>query len=60
MALRDLFRSRLALRIYLVGLAQFAVVAAGFFATHLLGDPGGDTFVRRLDGTQGAHVTSLP
>ncbi len=32
MALRDLFRSRLALRIYLVGLAQFAVVAAGFFA----------------------------
>ncbi|MEO7328254.1 MAG: HAMP domain-containing sensor histidine kinase [Minicystis sp.] len=32
MALRDLFRTRLALRIYLVGLAQFAVVAAGFFA----------------------------
>jgi signal transduction histidine kinase len=31
-ALRDLFRTRLALRIYLVGLAQFAVVAAGFFA----------------------------
>jgi len=37
-----------------------ADVAAGFFAAHLLGDPGGDTFVRRLDGTQGAHVTSLP
>jgi len=37
-----------------------ADVAAGFFATHLLGDPGGDTFVRRLDGTAGAHVTSLP
>ncbi len=37
-----------------------ADVAAGFFATHLLGDPGGDTFVRRLDGAQGAHVTSLP
>jgi predicted dienelactone hydrolase len=37
-----------------------ADVAAGFFATHLLGDPGGDTFVRRLDGTAGAHVTSIP
>ncbi|MFO0761850.1 MAG: HAMP domain-containing sensor histidine kinase [Byssovorax sp.] len=32
MRLRDLFRTRLALRIYLVGLAQFAVVAAGFYA----------------------------
>lgn len=31
MAVRDLLRSRLALRIYLVGLAQMAVVAAGFF-----------------------------
>jgi predicted dienelactone hydrolase len=37
-----------------------ADVAAAFFATHLLGDPGGDTFVRRLDGTAGAHVTSSP
>jgi predicted dienelactone hydrolase len=37
-----------------------ADVAAGFFAVHLLGDPGGDTFVRRLDGTAGAHVTSFP
>lgn len=32
MALRDLLRGRLALRIYLVGLAQFALVAAGFVA----------------------------
>lgn len=31
MALGDLFRSRLALRIYLVGLAQMLVVAVGFF-----------------------------
>lgn len=31
-ALRDLLRGRLALRIYLVGLAQIAVVAIGFFA----------------------------
>ncbi|UQA63158.1 sensor histidine kinase [Polyangium aurulentum] len=32
MAIRDLLRARLALRIYLVGLAQFAVVALGMFA----------------------------
>lgn len=32
MAPRELFRSRLGFRIYLVGLAQFAVVAAGFYA----------------------------
>ena len=31
MAIRDLLRARLALRIYVVGLAQMAVVAAGFF-----------------------------
>ncbi|MBN8614771.1 MAG: hypothetical protein J0L92_29500 [Deltaproteobacteria bacterium] len=37
-----------------------ADVAAGFFATHLLGDPGGATFVTRLDGTSGAHVMSRP
>ena len=30
--LRERFRARLALRIYLVGLAQFAAVAAGFWA----------------------------
>ncbi|AUX38754.1 sensor histidine kinase [Sorangium cellulosum] len=32
MVIRDLLRARLALRIYLVGLAQVAVVAAGFIA----------------------------
>ncbi|WP_437593894.1 HAMP domain-containing sensor histidine kinase [Sorangium sp. So ce1000] len=32
MAIRDLLRGRLALRIYLVGLAQIAVVVAGFIA----------------------------
>ena len=32
MSIQDILRSRLALRIYLVGLAQFAVVAAGFVA----------------------------
>ncbi len=32
MSIQDILRSRLALRIYLVGLAQFAVVAAGFTA----------------------------
>jgi dienelactone hydrolase len=37
-----------------------ADTAAAFFATHLLGDPGGDTILRRLDGTQGAHVTLRP
>ncbi len=37
-----------------------ADAAAGFFATHLLEDPGGDTILRRLDGTQGAHVTLRP
>jgi two-component system, OmpR family, sensor kinase len=31
-SIQDILRSRLALRIYLVGLAQFAVVAAGFAA----------------------------
>ncbi len=35
-----------------------ADTAAGFFATHLLGDPGGATFVSRLDGTGGANVMS--
>ena len=34
-----------------------ADTAAAFFATHLLEDPGGDTVLRRLDGTQGAHVS---
>ncbi|WP_437962032.1 HAMP domain-containing sensor histidine kinase [Sorangium sp. So ce119] len=32
MAIRDLLRGRLALRIYLVGLAQIAVIVAGFIA----------------------------
>lgn len=32
MATRDLLRARLALRIYVVGLAQIAVVVAGFIA----------------------------
>ncbi|WP_437971653.1 HAMP domain-containing sensor histidine kinase [Sorangium sp. So ce260] len=32
MAIRDLLRARLALRIYLVGLAQIAVIVAGFIA----------------------------
>lgn len=37
-----------------------ADTAAGFFATHLLGDPGGDTILRRLDGARGAHVSLRP
>ncbi|MDC3960283.1 sensor histidine kinase [Polyangium jinanense] len=41
MALRDVLRTRLALRIYLVGLAQFAVVAAGFIAILELNRPKG-------------------
>jgi two-component system, OmpR family, sensor kinase len=40
-ALRDLLRSRLALRIYLVGLAQMAVVAIGFFALWAIDRPPG-------------------
>lgn len=39
MRLRDLLRSRLALRIYLVGLAQFAVISAGFFTLMLVDGP---------------------
>ncbi|WP_437522298.1 HAMP domain-containing sensor histidine kinase [Sorangium sp. So ce726] len=39
MGLRDLLRARLALRIYLVGLAQFAVVAAGFIAILVINRP---------------------
>lgn len=42
MALRDLFRSRLALRIYLVGLAQIAVIAVGFFVLVRLNRPVGE------------------
>ncbi|MDI1451601.1 HAMP domain-containing sensor histidine kinase [Polyangium sp. 6x1] len=41
MAFRDLLRTRLALRIYLVGLAQFAVVAAGFLALLEMNRPKG-------------------
>ncbi|MDI3284491.1 HAMP domain-containing sensor histidine kinase [Polyangium sp. 15x6] len=41
MALRDVLRTRLALRIYLVGLAQFAVVAAGFIALLEINRPKG-------------------
>jgi signal transduction histidine kinase len=41
MSIRDLLRARLALRIYLVGLAQFAVVAAGFAAILLAYRPDG-------------------
>ncbi|MCC6552495.1 MAG: HAMP domain-containing histidine kinase [Polyangiaceae bacterium] len=39
MALRGLLSSRLAVRIYLVGLAQFAVVAAGFAALLIANRP---------------------
>jgi signal transduction histidine kinase len=41
MSLRDLLRSRLALRIYLVGLAQMAVVAIGFFTIMQIDRPTG-------------------
>jgi two-component system, OmpR family, sensor kinase len=41
MAIRDLLRGRLALRIYIVGLAQMAVVAAGFFILILSNRPPG-------------------
>ncbi|TKD00885.1 sensor histidine kinase [Polyangium fumosum] len=41
MALRNVLRARLALRIYLVGLAQFALVAAGFIALLEINRPKG-------------------
>ncbi|MDC0745047.1 sensor histidine kinase [Polyangium mundeleinium] len=41
MALRNVLRARLALRIYLVGLAQFAVVAAGFITLLEINRPKG-------------------
>jgi len=67
MALRDVVRSRLALRIYLVGLAQFAVVAAGFFAVLVLELPrdhhgphdGVDHFVANLVGKNLADRPAL-
>ena len=39
MALRDMLRSRLALRIYLVGLAQFATILSGFITLHAIEEP---------------------
>jgi HAMP domain-containing protein len=57
MAARDLLRGRLALRIYVVGLAQMAVVAAGFFililASRLPGNGPMDAEIRHIVG----HVT---
>lgn len=41
MSIKDLVRARLALRIYLVGLAQFGVVAAGFAALIIAYRPSG-------------------
>jgi two-component system, OmpR family, sensor kinase len=59
MALRELLRTRLALRIYLVGLAQIAVVAAGLFVFVQLNRPRAPDEQARLEDAVATRALGL-